>query len=490
MTTTTAMPSAADTRLDFALLRRIAFYFAVVNLFAVPFVPDPVSYAAGGATAFVLLSIVGRPTMPKGVAFFLLWQWAQAFTRALQSAFDGESMAAGIAGPDVLNAYWYALASLVALALAFRLVLGNLKSPTVREYYAHERWRAQDLILVYVAAIAASVFFNLAARQIPGLEQPLLAASQVKVVALFLLCTYVFTTGRGASMLLTAIFIEIVVGFTGFLSDFRAVFIYVAIAALAARVRWTFTFSVAATLWLCVLLLLALFWTSVKADYRDYLTGYDENSQAIRVPLGERMAYLGDKALNIADTKWGETAYMLLIRFAYVDVFGQAISVADNTPEATSMRQWKDGLSHVFQPRILFPDKAALSDTDVYMRLTRADPTEQVRLGTSISVGYMGENYVDLGFPGMLAGIFVIGVALALIMKYFMTRPLPWMLREGIVMGFAFSAGGVGMEMSLPKILGTMVMFLVVWALIAKIALPIVMRWLDQRAGVPRTAAF
>lgn len=484
------MPASADTRLDFALLRRIAFYFAILNLFAAPFVPDPFSYAAGAATAFALMSIVGRPTMPKGVAFFLLWQWAQTFTRALQSVFDGESMAAGIAGPDVLLAYWYALAALIVLALAFRLVLGNIKSPTVRDYYAHERWRAQDLILVYVGAIAASVFFNLASRQVSALEQPLYAASQVKVVALFLLCTYVFTTGRGGGTLLTAIFIEILVGFTGFLSDFRAVFIYVAVAALAARVRWTFTFSVAATLWLSALLLLALFWTSVKADYRDYLTGYDENSQAIRIPLEERMAYLGDKALNIADMKWGETAYMLVIRFAYVDVFGQVISVADNTPEATSMRQWKDALSHVFQPRILFPGKAALSDTDVYMRLTRADPTEQVRLGTSISVGYMGENYVDLGFPGMLAGIFAIGVALALIMKYFMTRPLPWMLREGIVMGFAFSVGGVGMEMSLPKMLGAMVMFFVVWALIAKIALPIVMRWLDHRAGVPRTAAF
>lgn len=480
------MPAQAVTRLDFGLLRRVAFYFAVVNLFVAPFVPDPVSYAAGGATPFALLSIIGRPTMPKGVAFFLLWQWAQTFSRALQSIFDGESMASGVAGPDVLQAYWYALSSLIVLALAFRLVLGGIKSPTVRDYYAHERWRAQDLILVYVGSIAASVFFNIASRQVGSLDQPLYAASQVKVVALFLLCTYVFTTGRGGGTLLAALFIEILVGFTGFLSDFRAVFIYVAFAAVAARVRWTFTASAAAVIWLALLLLLALFWTSVKVEYRDYVTGEAE-SQQIRVPLGERMAYLGDKALNIGDTKWGETSYMLLIRFAYVDIFGQVISVSENAPEAVPMGQWKDALSHVLQPRVLFPGKAALSDTDVYMRLTRADPTEYVRLGTSISVGYMAENYVDLGFPGMLAGIFVIGVMLGLVMKYFMARQLPWMLREGIVMGFAFSAGGTGMEMSLPKMLGGMLMFFLVWALIAKFALPIVMRWLDQRAGLPRT---
>lgn len=481
------MPAPNVARLDFALLQRVSFYFAVVNLFAAPFVPDPFSYAVGGMIPYALLSIIGLPTMPKGVVFFLLWQWAQAFSRVLQSVFDGESMADGTFGPNVLPAYWYALCSLIVLALAFRLVLGGIKQPTVRDYYAHERWRAQDLILVYVGAIAASVIFTLASRQVASLEQPLYAASQVKVVALFLLCTYVFTTGRGGGTLLAAILIEILVGFTGFLSDFRAVFIYVAFAAIAARIKWTFTTSAAAVIWLSVLLLLALFWTSVKVEYRDYLTGTDESSQQIRVPLDERMAYLGDKALNIGDTKWGETSYLLLIRFAYIDIFGSVISVVDSTPETTPMRQWKDALSHVLQPRVLFPDKAALSDTDVYMRLTRADPTEQVRLGTSISVGYMAENYVDLGFPGMLAGVFVVGVLLALVMKYFMSRPLPWMLREGIVMAFAFSTGGVGMEMSLPKILGGVLMFFLVWSLIAKFALPMVMRWLDQRAGLPRT---
>ncbi len=109
---------------------------------------------------------------------------------------------------------------------------------------------------------------------------------------------------------------------------------------------------------------------------------------------------------------------------------------------------------------------------------------EMLRLGTSISVGYMAENYVDLGFPGMLAGIFVLGLLLALVVRYFMTRSLPWMLREAIVMGFVYNIAGTGMEMSLPKLLGATIMFFLVWSLIARFALPIAMRWLDQRAGL------
>ena len=318
----------------------------------------------------------------------------------------------------------------------------------------------------------------------PGLEQPLQAAAQVKVVALFLLCTYVFTTGRGRGTLLAAITLEVLVGFTGFLSDFRAVFIYVAIAALAARVKWSGATTVAALAWLAVLLILALYWTSVKAEYREYVTGAAETQQ-ISVPLGERMAYLGDKALNIGNMPWGETSYLLLTRFAYIDIFGQVIAVDRGNREPIATRQWKEAFAHILQPRFLFPAKAALSDTEVFMRLARSDPMEQIRLGTSISVGYMAENYVDLGFPGMLAGIFGYGLLLALIVRYFMTRTLPWMLREGIIMGLAYNVAATGMEVSLPKLLGATVMFFLVWSLMARFALPIAMRWLDRRAGLP-----
>jgi hypothetical protein len=483
MTTVVATRAARTTRLDFELLRRGCLYFAIANVIVAPFAPDPLAYGGGAFVPFVLISIIGQPTMPKGLVFLLLWQWGQAFARALQSVLDGESMAATIDGVDVVYAYWYALASLVTMAVAFRLVLGNLPSPTVSEFHDHERWRPPDLVTVYFAAILTSVVLTLLSRSVPGVDQPFQAAAQVKVVALFLLCTYVFTTGRGRGALIAAVVVEILVGFTGFLADFRAVFVYVAVAALAARVKWSGATTAAALAWLAVLLTLALFWTSVKFEYRDFVTGSEE-SQQIKVPLEQRMAYLGERALNIGNTKWGETSYLLLTRFAYVDIFGQVISVDRGTHEPIAARQWKDALAHVFQPRFLFPDKAVLSDSDVFIRLARSDPMEQVRLGTSISVGYMAENYVDLGFPGMLGGIFAFGLLFALVVRYFMTRPLPWMLREGIIMGLAYNVAGTGMEVSLPKLLGATVMFFLVWSLMAKFALPIAMRWLDRRAGL------
>jgi hypothetical protein len=156
------------------------------------------------------------------------------------------------------------------------------------------------------------------------------------------------------------------------------------------------------------------------------------------------------------------------------------------SPEQGTFRQWSDALAHVFQPRFLFPNKATLSDTEVFIRLARGDSTEQMRSATSISVGYLAENYVDVDFPGMLLPVFVIGLFVGGVCRYFMAVPLPWIMREAIIMAFIYAIGNNGVEISLPKLLGASVMVFIVYALAAKFAFPFALRWLDSRAEVAR----
>ena len=147
------------------------------------------------------------------------------------------------------------------------------------------------------------------------------------------------------------------------------------------------------------------------------------------------------------------------------------------------MRQWMEAVDHVITPRFLFPSKAALSDSDVFMRLARRFSTEEIRTGTSISVGYMGENFADLGFPGMLLGIAVLGLAIGGSIRVLMSFNVPLVVRDGIVMAFAFSISRDGVEVSLPKILGSMVMFLIIFLLLNKFVFPRVMSWLRRQSG-------
>ena len=198
------------------------------------------------------------------------------------------------------------------------------------------------------------------------------------------------------------------------------------------------SFAAAAALGAFALISLALFWTSVKMEYRTYVAQSDD-SQEIKVALGDRMSYLGERALSTGNMDLSDTSYVLLSRLAYTDIFGSVIGVQDAQPEPIPMRQWTEALEHVFQPRVFFPSKPALSDTEVYMRLARAFSPENMRMGTSISVGYMAENYADLGFPGMLVGIGALGLLLAGAMRMLLNNFLPQVIREGNMMGFAFA---------------------------------------------------
>jgi hypothetical protein len=475
------------TRLDYSFLLKVFLGLGILLAMLSPFTRDPVAFAIGGMVPALAMWLIGRPTMPAAVIYLVLWQWAQTFSRVLQTLADGEALGGGLYGPNVERAYWYMLASVVTLALAFRLVLGRLPPPTPESRLAHTRWQPSDLVLVYLGTTVLSLMARFASSLASGLDQPMQSLQYLKVLALFLMFTSVMMTGKGGKFALIVFLFEVLSGFTGILSDFKAVFIQFAIAALAVRIRWTAMMGIMSVVWLAVLMTLALFWTGVKMEYRQVATGSDE-SQEIRSSLSDRLGYLGGRALSPDSIDWGESAYALLIRFAYVDIFGSVIGVQENSPQSGTMRQWSDAISHVTQPRFLFPDKPVLSDTEVYVRLAKGDSTERMREGTSISVGYMAENFVDLGFPGMLAGILVIGLLQAGVCRYFMTRKLPWMVREGTVLVFIYSIARDGVEMSMPKMIGAILMFFLVYTLLVRFGYPHLLAWLDRRAATPRQA--
>ena len=434
---------------------------------------------------FVMMAIVCTRNMPASIAYLLLWQWVEVFAQVLLSSANGEAVGGGIYGPNVARAYWYMMASLIVLACGFRMTLGNTRDPGIWARVAHRNWRPSDLFTLYLISSVIAAGYTVASNAVPSLDQQLEAVGRVKIVATFLLFTNVLSTRRGMKYLAIAVAIELVTGIGGLFSDYKSVFIILGSAAVASRIRWTASLGAAMAAWIAVLLGLTLFWTAVKQDYRQFATGSDE-SQYIRTSAADRYGYLGDKALSLGEIDWSVASYAMLIRLAYVDIFGSVIGVDEVTPGGVNPypRQWTEAIEHITKPRFLFPGKAQLSDTETFARLALGNADEIMRGGTSISVGYMAENYADLGFPGMLVGIFVIGAMIGGMARYFMMCPLPWMMREGIVMALIYTGGHTGLEGSLPKIIGASIMFFIVYVMMVKFVFNQVCNWLDERAAL------
>ncbi len=464
-------------RLDFALLRKAFGFFAIAMAVIAPLSRDPLVVTACGFMPWALVGLVDRPRMPSIIVYYLLFMWLEMAARVLLASMDGEALGDGLYGDDVYRAMWYAMASLLVLAVVFR---GCLRDLPADEFAEHRRWPPIVLFNVYLAMAAVSFFLAPIASLNGGIAQPVQALGSLKYVTMFMLFAAVMSTGKGINLLLLVVLMEIVTGFTGLFSGFKTVFIVLLLTALSLRMSLRIGTVVVGLVTIAVLLGLGVFWTAVKSEYRDVATeGVD--SQTITAGLGTRADMLIGKAVRPGEIEWGEAVDQLVRRIAYIDFFGATIGVVENAPETEVAPRWRDALEHVAKPRLLFPDKAALDDTEIFLRYVRDEIGDDSRPGTSISIGYLAENFIDFGFPGMLLPVAVMGLVLGRALRYFMTRPVPWAVREGFITALVLTLGA-GMELSLAKFLGSTILVFVVLAVCLKFVYPPVERWIERRS--------
>jgi hypothetical protein len=478
MALTTQFQTAEPIYFDVAFLRKALLCFGVAVLVMAPFSRDPMVVVVCAFMPYVLVGLLDLPRMPSIVVYYLLWMWFQAATRVLIAALDAESLGDGLFGLDVYRAFWYAMASLVILAIAFRICLSGLPPPTDNQLDEHRHWPPMLLFCLYLVAAALSFALGPLASLSAAIAQPVQAVGSLKFVVMFMLFATVLSTGNGIKLLLAVVLIEIVSGFSGLFSGFKTVFIVLLLTALSLKITLRATNILGGIAALVVLFGLGVFWTAVKSEYRDVATGFS-GSQAISSTVADRASVLVDKAIHPGDIEWGLATDQLLRRIAYIDFFGATIGVSETAPEPVVFARWRDALEHVAKPRILFPDKAALDDTEIFLKYVRGDLGEEGRAGTSISIGYLAENFIDFGFPGMLVPMAVMGLVLGCTLRYFMTRPVAWVVREGFVTALVLTLSA-GMELSLAKFLGSTILTFAVLALCLKFVYPPVERWIGH----------
>jgi hypothetical protein len=171
-----------------------------------------------------------------------------------------------------------------------------------------------------------------------------------------------------------------------------------------------------------------------------------------------------------------EALQSLVERLSYVDYFGAVLDyVPAHRPHENGGLLWK-AIVHMLAPRILFPDKPALpSDSEMTMSYTGLLVASGDR-GTSISMGYMAESYIDFGPYSMFLPIFLFGLLWGAMYAYCIRHAD---LRGiGYAFGTALILGAVQFEAATIKLLGGMVLRFLIFALILRYVVPSLYLWL------------
>jgi len=357
----------------------------------------------------VLASLLWFKGEPPVMLFACMMQWLQAaaaifYCNEYNTPLD---RAAGL--DEFSSATWLSLFSVLTVAVGMRVALLWRKEGVAEEAAAEANLLQPGMIfIVYVFAFVFCYVIAKISFLVPSLKQPLLALGNVRWMLVFLLAYTVLQRGKHYLLLLVVFVFELAFGFLGYFSGFRGIFLMMLVVLPCTRFELR-GWRLVMTIFLGVALIsLSIIWTAIKADYRQFLNqGSDQ--QEVLVPVSERLGKLEELFGNVDARTINDGLNDLFLRVSYVNYF--ALSMR-NVPAGIPYehgRLWFNAVRYPFMPRFFFPNKDVLDDSaeTAYFTGYEVAGAEQ---GTSISIGYIGESYIDFGRIGMFVPIFVMGL--------------------------------------------------------------------------------
>jgi hypothetical protein len=373
---------------------------------------------------------------------------------------------------DMYAAVAMSQAGLLALAVGMRLAVGPRRAENILSLrhmalsQPVRRW-----FWLYAVAWAMSFAALSFAWVMPGLSQPMLALAALRWAFFFMLAVAHFVRGRDRGRLFPLAFLfELAAGIGTYFGDFKTVFFITFFAALASGVRVSPRMMLGVGALVTLAVALGIAWTAVKGEFRIFVSG-GVAEQIVTVDYMTRLAKLYELVSSLDLETLMNAADQFLRRLSYVEFFGVVlVNVPANLPHTLGAILW-DAVIRPFMPRLLFVDKDEIDDTARTNFYTGGLTGSSE--GTSISLGYIAETYIDFGSFGMFAVLVAIGLFYGAIYRLL----LRWRASRGLL-GMAMATAvltNVGpMENSFTKVFGGVVVsLLVAWIMIVFI----VPRW-------------
>lgn len=460
-------------------LRRLPVVLALPVVGAL-FTANPFLTVLAIAVAAILPILLWRTGEPPVLLFCCGLQWLAITTVLHYANFARANLGVAFGGNELQMAVGLGLVGLVALALGARIGMGR-GSVAVNERAEHEALRISvpATFLAYVASFGLSSVCKIISDHIPQAAQALVAIVTIKWTLLFLVCIGVIQQRRHYAFLWGAVGIEFFTGLLGYFSSFKNGFFLLIIVMLASRHLWNVR-RVLLGVTVCIFLVASsIVWSAIKEDYRDFLN-QGSKTQEVLVPVPERIDKLQELLGGLSDEGFFRGVDALISRVGYVTYFALTIgNVPDHLPYEKG-RLWFDAVKHVFMPRVLFPGKGIIDDSarTTYYTGVLVAGMEQ---GASISIGYMGESYIDFGPFGMFAPIFLLGLLYGyiyrLFVKYARYKVIGFAAATSVLLFSAYN-----FETSNVKILGGMLACAIITGIFIWLVEPLLAGLLQLRA--------
>ncbi|AEE50749.1 hypothetical protein [Haliscomenobacter hydrossis] len=371
----------------------------------------------------VVFNLLWKPGHPPIIFLCLALQWVQASTRIFQANLAGLTLKEYDHSSNAEPAVLIALTSLLLLGV---IIGGLLKKTSLKQdvIYNHlEKIQLNRLVLVY---LVVTIIFPLLNRFASGGLAQIVGSLQTLKWALYsLLVLASIKQGRYQLVTFGIFIIELLLGFISYFSSYRDVLFVTLITYFIVHNRIVFKNLLLATVFVVLLFNVFVVWTGIKTEYRNFLnTG---SSQSVNVSSQEALSQLGYLLSNYSSSQYSKDLQSSLDRLQYSQMTQYCMDYVPIGTPHTNGQLWVNAVSHVFMPRILFPDKAILDDTALARKYTGFS-WYGAGAGTSISLGYVAESYVDFGYFLFFIPVVFLGMLIGTIYKFLINEPSKYII--------------------------------------------------------------
>ncbi len=408
---------------------------------------NPLPTIASGIALIIIVRTLWLPRLPPVLLFAATFQWLQVAGPIFSANIEGKRLSEGFEqGIYYEYAAWLSLAAIVTLSIGMRMGVQKFRyQPQVIEEHSRQL-SLPRLFIAYLFCFALSTGLTWLSWRAGGLRQPLLAFASIKWIPIFLIFWTTTYSNKPKNVMLIVLAIEIIIGFTGFFSGFKSVlFVYLIVVAgvLKSLMRPQFLLGATATL------VMALFWQAIKTDYRTFLN-QGTGMQVVSVPFTERIKFLAQAATTVSVEDLHEGFVNGFTRLGYIGYFAYSMEHVPRQVPHQGGDLWLGAIKHFLMPRLFFPDKPEINESKRTRQFTGVMVAGSDQ-GTSISIGYVGESYIDFGYVGLFVPVFVLGYIFGRSFRFFLERSTYCLLglatSTTILLTYAVSYGASNISM-------------------------------------------
>jgi len=449
---------------------------AVLVLLSLAFMASGIYMIICFTALLIIVRTLWRFNMPGILVFALSMQWLQVFAYVIWMNVSGKPM--DFLSKSAPNALIFSCIGLLIMTFVVNKGISGLPvfSTDVLKKQANQVNEKKVLIL-YIGSTLFLSSIGFIFGNTSGFAQILVTISGFKWLFFLWYAYLVWINKKNKLILLLILGYEFTSGLYSYFSSFKDVLYFAIIISITfikeVSLRQIFYFILIGI----ILGGLLLVWTTIKGDYRKFLNG-GQKQQIITVSKEEAFSQIGERVEKINARDFELSTSLALYRLQYI--YHLAV-VMDRVPAIIPYQEgkiWWENISFTLTPRILFPDKPiyeASVKTNKYTGFHYAG----LQKGSSYSLGYFADSFVDFGYLGMFAPLIFIALFVVLIYRTFYNmHQLNIFFRFAIInvtlYNFcSFEADGL-------FLFGRLLTSFVVFWVLAKTLFPVIQKWVHK----------